>query len=238
MAVVSFWLAVVLPLVGQQDVSGSVRVAVVNVPAVSERYLKTTDLEAEFEKLRQAFNQQREALQSRIDRTARSLQEELKPGTEEHWERRKQLALLDAELQVFIESEGQKVESKMASSLRAIFDDILAATREIARERGIDVVLASDQMPKNVPESSTQVRQQIMLQKVLYWSPRVDLTDDIITRVNAKYRAQPSSSPPVGSARPAGGGERAASGTTQTTRAAGFNPGERSGMRTLHDGGP
>ena len=205
MAVVSFWLAAVLPLVGQHDVSGSVRVAVVNVPAVSEQYLRTTDLEAEFEKLRKAFNEQREALQSRVDRTARSLQEELKPGTEEHWERRKQLALLDAELQVFVESEGQKVESKISSSLRAIFDDILAATREIARERGIDVVLASDQMPKNVPESSTQVRQQIMLQKVLYWSPGVDLTDDVIARVNAKYGARPPSPPPLGSAGPAGG---------------------------------
>ncbi len=214
MAVVSFWLAAVLPLVGQQDASGSVRVAVVNVPAVSEKYLKTTDLETEFEKLRQTFNQQREALQSRIDRTAQSLQEELKPGTEEHWERRKQLAMLDAELQVFVESEGQKIESRIASSLRAIFDDILAATREIALERGIDIVLATDQLPKNVPDSSTQARQQIMLQKVLHWSPRVDLTDDVITRVNAKYKAPSSSAPPVGSARPVGGAETPASRST------------------------
>ena len=202
MGIAAVWLVAAWVAVGQQDISGSVRVAVVDVPAASEQYLRTADLEAHFENLRRKFSEERDALRSKQDRMARSLQEELKPGTDEFRERTKQLVLLEAEFQWFIESEGQKVERGLATSLRTIFDDIQAVVREIAEARGIDVVLAYQKMPDEAPESATLVRQHILLQKVLYWNPRVDLTKDVVTRLNAKYRARGVRSP-IGSARAA-----------------------------------
>ena len=177
------------------------RVAVVNVPLVSERYQKTTDLEAQFEQLRQKLTQQREELRDRIERLRRSLQEEIKPGTEAFRERRKQLALLEAEMQWFVESEGQRVEQGLGSSLKDIYADIQRAVRQVAEQRGIDIVLASDQLPEATPESAQQVRQQILLQKVIYWNPRVDITDAVVTQVNENYRraqeAEPKAAPPL-----------------------------------------
>ena len=208
MTMVWLWLAAVLVAPGQQDASGSVHVAVVNIPVVSEQYLRTAELEAHFENVRRRFNEQGDEMRAKLNRINKSLQEELKPGTDEYRERSKQLVALDAELKWFVETEGQKVEAGLATSLRTIFDDILAATREIAVERGIDVVLASDEMPNETSESATQVRQQILLQKVLYWSPRVDLTQEVIARVNANYRANSPGLPegvpqPTGVAQPA-----------------------------------
>ncbi len=167
----------------------SPKLAVVNVPVVSERYAKTGDLEAQFEALRRRLNQEREAMRERIDRAQRALQEEIKPGTEEFERRRKEIALLEAELQWFVESEGQKVERGLASSLRSIFDDIQGVVREIAVEQAIDIVLAADQLPKETPDSPTQVRQHIMFQKVLHWSGGVDITDEVVARLNARYKA-------------------------------------------------
>ena len=46
-----------------------------------------------------------------------------------------------------------------------------------------------------------RARQEILLQKVVHWSPRVDLTAEVIQRLNAKYRARGSASP-EGSAEP------------------------------------
>jgi len=173
-------------VVGQVG-DGPTRVAVVNVPVVSEKYQKTADLEAHFEGIRRKLNERRNTLKDKIDRTGRSLQEELKPETEAYRERRKQLALLEAELQWFVESEGQRAEQGLAESLTEIYGDILRAVREVARESGIDVVLAADKLPDMPPNSAVHVRQQILLQKVLYWNPRLDITDQVVTWLNANY---------------------------------------------------
>jgi len=163
------------------------RVAVVNVPLVSEEYDKTAVLEAHFEGIRRKLNDRRNAMKDKIDLAGRSLQEELKPGTDAYRERRKQLALLEAELQWFVESEGQRAEQGLAESLKEIYSDIQTAVREVARESGIDVVLAADKLPDMPPDSAVRVRQQILLQKVLYWNPRLDITDQVVTWLNAKY---------------------------------------------------
>ena len=192
----SYTVALVLA-VGPQLTRASTKVAVVTVGAVSEKYAKTAELEAQFDAVRRKLNQERDSMKEKIERANRSLQEELKPGTDEFRARRKQVALMEAELQWFVESEGQKVEKGLAESLRSIFDDIHAAVREVAQEKGIDIVLASDQLPAETPESPTQVRQHILLQKVLFWTPSLDLTEDVITKLNARYKAATPAAGPI-----------------------------------------
>lgn len=187
---------------GQQAPYGPTRVAVVDVPAVSERYHGTKDLEAQFEQHRVKFNEQRGALQMKIEQARRSLTEELKPGTQVFAERRKQLVMLEAELQWFVDAQGQQIEFGLAQSLRRIYADIREAVTELAEERGIDVVLAADRLPPEAPPTTQQARQQIVLQKVVFWSPRVDLTEEVITRLNAAYQARQLSPPGGGAALP------------------------------------
>lgn len=203
MTTVSCWTVVALMSVGQIASGGAspVRVAVVDIPAVSEAYLRTGDLENMFEQRRKALSAELGAMREKVDRTMRSLREEFKPGTKEYRERRKQLAMLEAELQWLVEAQGRDVERELAKSLRAIFDDIRNAVGEVADEKGVDVVLAADRLPEDAPPTTTQARQQIILQKVLYWRPSVDLTDDVIVRLNAEYEAQRPSQA-SGSARP------------------------------------
>jgi Skp family chaperone for outer membrane proteins len=193
-------MAVALASIGQATSGGfaPARVGVVDVPAVSERYLKTTELENHFELRRVKLSEQPDALREKIDRTARSLREEFKPGTNEFQERSKQLAMLEAELQWFVEEQGRQIEQELAGSLRLIFDDIRDVVGELAEQKGIDVVLAADRIPEGAPATTTQARQQIILQKVLYWRPSVDLTDDVVARLNARFEAQrpsPASGP-------------------------------------------
>ncbi|MBI4717834.1 MAG: OmpH family outer membrane protein [Planctomycetes bacterium] len=181
-------MAIVL-LAPAQALFAEANVAVVNIGEVSEKYQKTADLEAQFDAKRKKLSDERDALRDRIERLTRSLKEEFKPGTDEFRERRKELAMLEAQLQYFIDSESKQVEQELADSLRSIFDDVQAVIREVAKEKGVDVVLAADRMPDASGENPTQVRQTIVLQKVLYWSPRVDLTADVVARLNAKYKA-------------------------------------------------
>ncbi|MGD2110377.1 MAG: OmpH family outer membrane protein [Phycisphaerae bacterium] len=189
MTLVTLSMATALMTVGQQPNFGPAKIAVVNLPRVSELYKKTRDLEDQFEQKRVALNQERQALKDKIERTRRSLQEELKPGTPEFNARRKQLTMQEAEMQWFVEFEGQKIEAGLASALLGIYVDIQNVVYEIAQQQMIDVVLAADQLPQEAPQSPTQVRQQIALQKVVFWSPKVDLTDVVVARLNEKYAA-------------------------------------------------
>lgn len=188
------WAIAILVTVGQATPAGGAnrldqptRTAVVDVPAVSAGYLKTKDLEVQLERRNTALLQERTALHNKIERTGRSLQEELRPGTSEFEQRRKQLALYEAEMEWFVDSTGRMLEREVAGTLRSIYEDIHAVVRTIAKEKGIDVVVAADRLPPEPAQGSIQARQQIVMQKVLYWSPRVDLTEEVIARLNASY---------------------------------------------------
>jgi len=193
----SYYAIALVVAVGPQLAHADTKAAVVNVTGVSEKYAKTADLEAQFDAVRRKLNQERDAMKEKIEKANRSLQEELKPGTDEFRARRKQIALMEAELQWFVESEGQKVEKGLAESLRSIYADIQTVVREIAQEKGVDIVLAADQLPAETPDSANQVRQHILLQKVLFWNPSVDLTDEVITRLNTRYKASAPASGPI-----------------------------------------
>ncbi len=184
------------------------KVAVINIPDVSDKYNKTADLEGRFERIRQEANKQRQAIRDRIERTKRSLQEEVKPGTEAFRSRLKELAMLEAELKWFTEVEGQRIEKGLADSLREIFDDIQAAVAAIATERGLDIVIASDQLPQEGGGDPGQIRQQILLQKVLYWNPKTDITAEVISRLNAGYKGPSPSGGGSGGPAPTSGDDR------------------------------
>lgn len=189
MNTISIWAITASIILGQQG-SQPTRVAVVNVPQVSEKYLKTTDLEGQFNAIRLDLNSKRDTQRKKIERLQQSLREELKPGTDAFMQRQKELAMAEAELQWFVDSESVKVERGLADALRGIYKDIQVAVSDVAEDMGIDVVISSDNLPDSIPESAAQMRQQIILQKVVYFNPRLDITNEVITRLNAKYGAQ------------------------------------------------
>jgi Skp family chaperone for outer membrane proteins len=199
MAITTLCMSMALVAIGQTP--GSTRIAVVDIPAVSEQYYKTAELEAQFERQRISLNKERDALREKIERTGRSLQEELKPGTQEFQQRRKQLAMYEAEMQWFVEATGQRIEGELAKSLRMIYADLQIAVRAVAEENKIDVVLSADRLPKEAPQTTTQARQQIVLQKVLFWNPNVDLTAQVIAHLNQGHQPPPNA-PTQGLAKP------------------------------------
>ncbi len=66
---------------------------------------------------------------------------------------------------------------------RAMYDDVVRVTREIAAQRGFRLVLAADQVDLPASESLANV---IATQKVLYSNGCPDLTDEVKARLLAK----------------------------------------------------
>jgi len=178
-----------------------IKIAVVNVPVVSEQYLKTGALEEQFNAERAKFTQDGNARRAEMEKLARSLEEELKPGSADYQQRREQLILQQSRLEAFVESEGAKLDASIARSLKAIFDDIQSMVSYVAAEKGIDLVLTIEPLPEGDPESSGVLRQQIMFQKVIYASPHIDITEEVVRRLNLEFK-QSGAKMPAGAAPP------------------------------------
>ena len=102
--------------------------------------------------------------------------------------------MLEARLKFFEQSQGVKLEIAIASSLRTLFEDIKRMVSIVAIEKGIDVVLAAEQLPAQIPDANA-LKNQILMQKVLYFNPRVDLTSEVSARLNSEYQARKAQSP-------------------------------------------
>ncbi len=210
-----FGLACVFVLWAAGSADGATTVAVVDVPKVHEGYARTIELEAQFDDARRGFNEEVENRRARIERDSRALQE-FKPGTADFQERRKQIAQLDFDLRYYTESKQAQLEQSLSESLLLIHMDVQAIIKVVADERQIDVVVAGEAFPEGLPESAAALKNQILLQKVLYWNPRVDITSEVIVRLNSQYEQQRGSTKPQ-SARPVASDKRLALGDPSST---------------------
>ncbi len=184
-----------------QASTGGTKVAVVDVPAVSDAYAKREKLEAEFESMRARYREQVDAEKAEIERQRRAIEEQFKPGSDDYEARKEEIILREARLKIYMDREGVRLDRIVNTSLRSIYDDIRAMVAKVAEEDGIDVVLAKDEIPPPSGATSDVLRQQIMLQKVLYFRPSVDLTSKVAQRLNEAYQQSEA-------AAAAGGGEK------------------------------
>ncbi|MCY2929678.1 MAG: OmpH family outer membrane protein [Planctomycetota bacterium] len=88
--------------------------------------------------------------------------------------------------------EVQKAKSQRWHLMKTteMFNDIKDAIEAVAKARGIDIVLQTHQMNFESP-SVNELFQKAALHKVLYHSPQVDITKDVLARANDVFRSRP-----------------------------------------------
>jgi len=178
------WLA---PPAGAQT-----KVAVINVEEVFARYKRPAVLEEQIRARQKGLLEEAETRRQQIDRKRQELQA-FKPGTPDYEERNKGIRREEIEFQVWRTLGEEEIKLQHKNSFRLIYDDVRAGVAELARQRGIDLVLTFDTLTEEAPDSQA-LRQQILLQKVIYWSPQIDITADLIELINARFDKQ---SPPL-----------------------------------------
>ena len=88
-----------------------------------------------------------------------------------------------------------KIDIEKALVLHDIYRSIKTAVSQMASSSGYDVVLVDDSQGElttsteaRVPRES-QIRQQIAGRRMLYGNPMIDITDDLIARMNNAHKA-------------------------------------------------
>ncbi|NOT02464.1 MAG: OmpH family outer membrane protein [Phycisphaerales bacterium] len=183
------WLAAVwmaAAVMGQSPPDA--KVAVINLAVAFERYQMTRDLEAVFAERRAAVKEQGKARSDEID-TLRAALEQFKPGTADFHEREEQLVRKEIDFQVWLEVQERRLKLDHKRWLETIYDRVEATVAQLAKERGIDLVLTYSDLVEDAPDS-VAFRQQILLRTVIYADSRIDLTTDVVSLLDADYQRQ------------------------------------------------
>lgn len=184
-------------------------VGAVNIAQVFEAYQMTRDLEQRFESARRGISDEADNRRQAMENQMASL-EAFDPASRDFAQRRDDLQRMRFEFKVWLEMEEQRLKEEHMAWLRQIYADVTDAVSEAARSRGIDLVVTVDELSEDVPDSLA-LRREILLKKVLYVSPRVDMTGQVLRLLNEKYEKKGGASwlqgqqAPVGRFLPAGG---------------------------------
>lgn len=167
------------------------KVAVANVARIFNEMQETRDL-------RDRVNQERQTLvetERQKQQQLRALQEgrdQLKPDAPEYQKRNEELMRATIEYRIWGETVQQNLQRTQKRQVARLFEKIEAATAEVARQRGFELVLveqhneAPPDQEKLTPEQFTALMAQ---RNVLYAADAVDLTNDILTLLDQRYKS-------------------------------------------------
>lgn len=84
------------------------------------------------------------------------------------------------------------------AAMKSLYEKASAVVEGVMAEQGIDIVLLDDRgikLPDN--SASSEVNALIARKQIIAASGRIDITPDVITRVNNNYRANPAAAAPA-----------------------------------------
>ncbi len=105
-----------------------------------------------------------------------------------------EIAIKKLQLRFWQQAASVEVEVEKALRLQDLYRSMRAATEALAEAEGYDMVIvddASDDLPfetESRMSPQVQVLQQIATRKILYRNEALDITMDLATRMNNKYR--------------------------------------------------
>ncbi len=181
-----------LPTVAQNAPAGApTHVAVVNVSKVLSSMQEFKDIRAKWEADQSSMKTLADKDQADLASEQQNIVNGPKPGTDQY----------DQAVQTFdkdhVEDESQLQLKKLqfqrgqSRTLKMLFEEIEASVADVAKEKGFDLVIteASD-FPPNVQDLTPDAMAQLMAQhNVMYVTPQIDISSEVITVLDAKYKS-------------------------------------------------
>lgn len=113
-----------------------------------------------------------------------------RPGSDDFSLRRKDLVRLNIDANVWLKVTEQTMDQDKFDWTRIIYENVLKIVRQISSERGFDVVLnRSDFKPDEIEPTVQNLRRLIQDRTVVHNVPEIDITDLVIRRIDADYKA-------------------------------------------------
>jgi outer membrane protein len=193
------------------------RVGVVNPARIFQDMQETKDLKQKLENDRATLEKEVQSRQNKVKDllAARDL---LKPDSAQYAEADQKFMQEAIQFDTWSKITQAQLQGQQKQQMKVLFDKIVSTTQEVAQQRQIDLVVA-DQRP-DLPENLAQVNVEQLRailngRNIMYMSPKVDISGDVIAALDAKYRAgggqptPPPAAPTPGATAPGAGGAAA-----------------------------
>ena len=192
-------------LAGSGAFAQEAKIGIVNPARCFAEMQETKDLKAKLENDRKALeaevNQRQQAVKDL--QAARDL---FKPDSPQYQEADQKFMKAAIEFDTWSKITQAQLQGQQKQQMKTLFDKIVAATGEVAQQKGLDMVLA-DQRPE-MPDNLTQVtvdqlRAMLNGRNILYSTDKVDLNNAVIAALDAKYKASGPAPAPASTPAPA-----------------------------------
>ncbi len=111
------------------------------------------------------------------------------PGSEKFQEVAAELAGKGFRLKAFLDFAVRKLDAEKSRTLYDLYEDrIKEVVRQMAEEQGYDLVMVDDSivaLPTEISEA--EIMRQISARRLLYTNSAIDITEDLIARMNSRY---------------------------------------------------
>ena len=180
--------AVALPAAAQD---GATRVATANPSKILAEMQETKDLNKKEADERQKLTEEERGRVAEVQKMREDRDKFVTRGTPE-WEEKSQSVLAKTvELQTWAALKKAQLERKHKEELRALFNKITTASKDVASQKKIDLVVADygGEIPLDLdPLTPDQLHGLIRNQNILFAGKGVDISSEIITSLDAKYK--------------------------------------------------
>ncbi len=168
--------------------SGSTRIGVANVSRIFNEMQETKELKEKLEARRQELGTQEKDKRANIKDMEDKLRN-LKPDHPQYKEEIEKLDKAMAELDSWGKVIRLEAERDQKLTMRTLFEKIKRAVGDVAREQGYDLIIADQggEFPNIEQVNFDQLRGYINQQNVLYSTKGADVSDAVLTLLDANY---------------------------------------------------
>jgi Skp family chaperone for outer membrane proteins len=166
-----------------------IRIAVASTGKIFTGVKERTDIKARLDQQGRDLQGQEASKRQKL-KDMQSELELIKPDAPQYEEKIDALTQATAEFKVWGESNQAKAARFEKQQTKMLFDKITVAIAEIAKEKGIDLVIAEPPTVNLDRMSSAELMQLMVQRQVLFANAGLDITADVIARMDQQYNAQ------------------------------------------------
>lgn len=167
----------------------SLKIGVVSIRAIFQDCRRNV-------RYREEMSAERDKVVAELDKLSKEIEADkaglktLKEGSSDYLASLKEILEKQAKVQTQQEFYKQQMGMKELRWIEQLYKDILQATGEVAKQKGLDMVFEKSEPDLPAPNSN-ELTLTISTNKVLYSAGCVDITDEVMTKVDAGEGKKP-----------------------------------------------
>lgn len=162
--------------------------AVADVQKIFDSLREKTAVEGQLRSRQERLEQQLASKRNEVAQLRQDLGV-LAPGGPDYQEKEDQLRKAAVDLRVWAEVEQQRVVGEQVIQVESLYRKTLDTVAQVARDNGYDIVLYKEPAPNFDVREPQDLLRLIQLRKVLFAADSIDITEQVVQRMNNAFDA-------------------------------------------------